>query len=674
MKFEKILFSAALVLAACESTNVVDSNQSNSGTQNSVSGSIQNVASCKMSQTSAGIDVVCDGEVVGSLINGANGSDGVGCSLTELDDNLGYTVRCGDKTGIILNGAKGKDGTDGIDGTSCETSMIPDGSGIYVICGETAVAVLNGKNGINGINGVDGKSCYATAYEVGDDSGFSLYCADTLVGVILNGKNGVDGINGKNGIDGINGVDGKSCYAMAYEDGDDSGYSLYCADTLVGVIFNGKNGKDGKNGEDVSGAGCSAKAVGDTAVAFICGKDSVIISNIIPGEKGKDGESCKIASATDTTVTFVCGKDTSTIKGNINITNNYNGKGELVSTTMDPITVYVSSSSRSSSSATVIIINGSSASTVEYTPGTGNVTGYCQPLGYLEHWHDVNGNCRDSKMIYRGDTATWKLYTYDSSSIDDIASSTYEWKLKGAEIATYVAQGTDGLTVKSVYDKIGTWRAYISINGKDSIQCQYDVKVLPSTLTGCSCRENTDASTKNTTAWVVSGCKSYAPIANYTWTGADSADAEGNAYTSKSYTGITKVKVMNEDSTTMELSCGYSCGTNCGNALNNTTGLTFDVGTYDLTYACSEIGYGRVRFDSYYSEYDEDSGVTVSGYGTGTWLTSTNSGEINSANSSTNYDYGTLFGSNSNESAYGSTIRLTVKTGKIKVGCGYGGY
>lgn len=640
MKFEKILFSAALVLAACESTNVVDTNQSNSGTQNSVSGSIQNVASCKMSQTSAGIDVVCDGEVVGSLINGANGSDGVGCSLTELDDNLGYTVRCGDKTGIILNGAKGKDGTDGIDGTSCETSMIPDGSGIYVICGETAVAVLNGKNGINGINGVDGK----------------------------NGVDGTNGIDGKNGVDGINGVDGKSCYAMAYEDGDDSGYSLYCADTLVGVIFNGKNGKDGKNGEDVSGAGCSAKAVGDTAVAFICGKDSVIISNIIPGEKGKDGESCRIAAATDTTVTFVCGNDTSTIKGAINITNNYNSKGELTNTTMDPITVYVSSSSRSSSSATVIIINGSSASTVEYTPGTGNVTGYCRPLNYGSWWDEYD-NYHYSRRIYRGDTATWKLYTYDSSSIDDIASSTYEWKLKGAEIATYVAQGTDGLTVKSMYDRIGTWRAYVSINGKDSIQCQYEVEVLPSTLTGCSCRENTDASTKDATAWVVSGCKSYAPIANYTWTGVDSADAEGNAYTSKSFTGITKVTVMNEDSTTMDLSCGYSCGTNCGNALNSTSGLTFDVGTYDLTYACSEIGYNSVRFYSYYSEYDEDTGVTVSGYGTGTWLTSTNSGEITGTNSSSYYEYSTLFGSSSNESAYGSTIRLTVKTGKIRVSC-----
>ncbi|MBR5411856.1 MAG: hypothetical protein IK114_02275 [Fibrobacter sp.] len=619
MKFENILFATALVLVACESTNVVDTNQSNSGTQNPVSGSIQNVASCKMSQTSAGIDVVCDGEVVGTLINGANGKDGVGCSLTELDDNLGYSVKCGNNTGVILNGAKGKDGTDGVDGTSCGTSIIPDGSGIYVICGETAVAVLNGKNGVDGKNGIDG-------------------------------------------------VDGKSCYATAYEVGDDSGYSLYCADTLVGVIFNGKNGKDGKNGEDVSGAGCSAKAVGDTAVAFICGKDSVIISNIIPGEKGKDGESCKIASATDTTVTFVCGKDTSTIKGNINITNNYNGKGELISTTMDPITVYVSSSSRSSSSATVIIINGSSASTVEYTPGTGNVTGYCQPLN-LNDWECNNYGCNDYSRIYRGDTATWKLYTYDSSSIDDIASSTYEWKLKGAEVATYVAQGTDGLTVKSIYDRVGTWRAYISINGKDSIQCQSYVKVLPSTLTGCSCRENTGSSTKNTTAWVVSGCKSYAPIANYTWTGVDSADAEGNAYTSKSFTGITKVTVMNEDSTTMDLSCGYSCGTNCGNALNSTSGLTFDVGTYDLTYACSEIGYSSVRFDSYYSEYDEDSGVTVSGYGTGTWLTSTNSGEINNANDNNRYNYSTLFGSSSNESAYGSTIRLTVKTGKIKVRC-----
>ena len=623
MKFEKILISATLVLVACDSTSVVDTNQSNSGTQNSVSGSIQNVATCKMSQTSAGIDVVCDGEVVGSLTNGSNGKDGVGCSLTELDDGLGYSVKCGDKTGVIYNGANGKNGTDGVAGTSCEVSKIPDGSGIYVICGETTVAVLNGK----------------------------------------------DGLVGKDGVDGIDGVNGKSCYAAAYEDGDDSGYSLYCADTLVGVILNGKNGKDGKNGENVSGVGCSAKAVGDTAVAFICGKDSVILSNIIPGEKGKDGESCRIAAATDTTVTFVCGKDTSTIKGAVNITNNYNSKGELISTTMDPITVYVSSSSRSSSSATVIIINGSSASTVEYTPGTGNVTGYCRPLDPNDYGCDDYDCGYHSRRIYRGDTAAWKLYTYDSSSIDDIASSTYEWKLKGAEVATYVGQGTDGLTVKSMYDRIGTWRAYISINGKDSIQCRYDVKVLPSTLTGCSCRENTDASTKNTTAWVVSGCKSYAPITNYTWTGADSADAEGSAYTSKTYTGITKVTVMNEDSTTMDLSCGYSCGTNCGNALNSTSGLTFDVGTYDLTYACSEIGYNSVRFYSYYSEYDEDTGVTVSGYGTGTWLTSTNSGEITGTNSSSYYEYSTLFGSSSNESAYGSTIRLTVKTGKIRVSC-----
>ena len=611
MKFEKILFSAALVLVACESTSVVDTNQSNSGTQNSVSGSIQNVATCKMSQTSAGIDVVCDGEVVGSLTNGSNGKDGVGCSLTELDDGLGYSVKCGDNTGVIYNGANGKNGTDGVAGTSCEVSKIPDGSGVYVICGETTVAVLNGK----------------------------------------------DGLVGKDGIDGIDGVNGKSCYAAAYEDGDDSGYSLYCADTLVGVILNGKNGKDGKNGENVSGVGCSAKAVGDTAVAFICGKDSVILSNIIPGEKGEDGESCRIAAATDTTVTFVCGKDTSTIKGAVNITNNYNSKGELIGTTMDPITVYVSSSSRSSSSATVIIINGSSAST--------------GPLNYSEWYDDDRYQWRYSRRIYRGDTAVWKLYTYDSSSIDDIASSTYEWKLKGAEIATYVGQGTDGLTVKSMYDRIGTWRAYVSINGKDSIQCQYDVDVLPSTLTGCSCRENTDASTKGTTAWVVSGCKSYAPIANYTWTGADSADAKGNAYTSKTYTGITKVTVMNEDSTTMDLSCGYSCGTNCGNALNSTSGLTFDVGTYDLTYACSEIGYDAVWFTSYYSEYDEDTGVSVSGYGTGSWLTSTNSGEINSTNNGNRYSYNVLFGSSSNESAYGSTIRLTVKTGKIGVGCGY---
>ena len=98
--------------------------------------------------------------------NGKNGSDGASCTAVEIDD--GYKIVCGgDSVGVVLNGAKGdkgekgkdgdngNDGEKGSDGTSCTAEAI-DG-GYKIVCGDDSVGVvLNGKDGADGKSFVDG--------------------------------------------------------------------------------------------------------------------------------------------------------------------------------------------------------------------------------------------------------------------------------------------------------------------------------------------------------------------------------------------------------------------------------------------------------------------------------------------------------------------------------------
>ena len=117
--------------------------------------------------------------------NGKNGSDGASCTAVEIDD--GYKIVCGgDSVGVVLNGAKGDKGENGekgtngtngekgSDGASC-TAVAIDG-GYKIVCGDDSVGVvLNGTNGTNGINGVDGKNCEI----VSDTNGvITLGCGD----------------------------------------------------------------------------------------------------------------------------------------------------------------------------------------------------------------------------------------------------------------------------------------------------------------------------------------------------------------------------------------------------------------------------------------------------------------------------------------------------------------
>ena len=82
---------------------------------------------------------------------------------------------------------------------------------------------------------------------------------------------------------------------------DSSGYKIMCDGDSVGVALNGKdgkdakNGKDGKNGENGSngtdgqdGESCSLIDNGDGTVTQICGKDSVLLTQALCGEKAYD--------------------------------------------------------------------------------------------------------------------------------------------------------------------------------------------------------------------------------------------------------------------------------------------------------------------------------------------------------------------------------------------------
>ena len=103
-------------------------------------------SSCTATPVDGGIEVRCDGEVVGVIANGKDGtdgeegSDGKGC-IAEAIEN-GYKILCGgDSIGVLLNGEqgeKGEQGEQGIqgeNGSGCKIADLGDGV-VEVTCGE----------------------------------------------------------------------------------------------------------------------------------------------------------------------------------------------------------------------------------------------------------------------------------------------------------------------------------------------------------------------------------------------------------------------------------------------------------------------------------------------------------------------------------------------------------
>lgn len=94
------------------------------------------------------------------IIKGADGQDGVSCTLLEVEN--GVTVSCSDESSFTIhNGTNGQNGENGSDGQSCSVEQTEEGA--LITCGESTATVLNGEDGENGsgaiINSYSSSSC-----------------------------------------------------------------------------------------------------------------------------------------------------------------------------------------------------------------------------------------------------------------------------------------------------------------------------------------------------------------------------------------------------------------------------------------------------------------------------------------------------------------------------------
>ncbi|WP_407444826.1 FISUMP domain-containing protein [Fibrobacter sp.] len=287
-----------------------------------------NGTSCTATKNTDGsFDLVCGGEKVGTITNGAdgkdgadgrdgkdgtngkdgvNGNDGTSCTATVNEDGNFDLVCGGKKVGTIKNGADGKDGKDGTngnDGSSCTATKNTDGNFDLVCGGEKVGTITNGKDGQDGTNGNDGTSCTAEPVTADDGrKGVKVTCGDDEVGTIWDGTNGSNGTsctatentdgsfdlvcggekvgtitNGKDGLNGNNGTDGTNCTAQSVTNAAGlEGLEVTCGETVVDTIWNGKDGEkgdpgtNGDNGND--GVGCSLEDDGEGTVSVTCGE------------------------------------------------------------------------------------------------------------------------------------------------------------------------------------------------------------------------------------------------------------------------------------------------------------------------------------------------------------------------------------------------------------------
>ena len=209
--------------------------------------------------------------------------------------------------------------------SGCDAKPITNG--YKIICnGDSVGVVLNGKdgkngldglNGANGKNGLDGQNGYSCSAAKKDSNTVTISC-QTAEGVVsYDVKNGTNGKNGFNGTNGTDGKDGSSCNAVATT----GGYKIVCGEDSVGIVLNGKDGTNGINGTNGTDGkdGTSCNAVATTGgYKIVCGEDSVGIVlngkdgangiNGTNGNDGKDGTSCNAVAITGG-YKIVCGED-----------------------------------------------------------------------------------------------------------------------------------------------------------------------------------------------------------------------------------------------------------------------------------------------------------------------------------------------------------------------------
>lgn len=160
---------------------------------------------------------------------GEQGEPGTSCTAKKLKDGSGYELKCdGETVGTILNGEEGKQGEPGekgdpgANGTNCTVADTMDAvkgrAGYKLICADTLKGVV-----WDGVNGEAG----ASALE-------------------LSGYDDMDEL--LDALKGDPGKSGTSCTVADTTDRGDStrtGYKLLCGSTLKGVVWNGEKGQKG---------------------------------------------------------------------------------------------------------------------------------------------------------------------------------------------------------------------------------------------------------------------------------------------------------------------------------------------------------------------------------------------------------------------------------------------
>ena len=194
-------FTAGLALVACSGENGTDGAPGADGADGT---------SCvaEALEDGSGFDMICGGKSVGTVkngedgangkdgtngkngadgkngtngTNGTDGKDGTSCVVKPFDG--GFKVLCaGDSVGVLVNGADGTNGTNGTNGTDGTNGT--NGKSAYELAVEAGfegteaqwLASLkgadgtngtNGTNGTDGTNGTNGKSAYELAVEAG---------------------------------------------------------------------------------------------------------------------------------------------------------------------------------------------------------------------------------------------------------------------------------------------------------------------------------------------------------------------------------------------------------------------------------------------------------------------------------------------------------------------------
>ena len=173
-----------------------------------------------------GVEIVC-GAVKDTLLNGAKGSkggqgdpgapgaSGAVCSARAID-GVGVEITC---DGAVIDTLKNAaNGDPGDDGTVCSARKI-DGVGIELICDDGAIVdTLK-----NGAPGEAGTSCTAEPYDDGVETGVVVSCGGVAVDTILNGAKGAPGDAGA------------SCTGRAL---DGVGIEISCGDVVIDTLKN----------------------------------------------------------------------------------------------------------------------------------------------------------------------------------------------------------------------------------------------------------------------------------------------------------------------------------------------------------------------------------------------------------------------------------------------------